>query len=144
MYVFAGTCLYMRRELGLLVEHEWAWTSDSAGAMTANMEKTEIISGVCWRLTTKPIIAPTDNYDIALLNELGADILLGKGADRDTANVETVFLCDSTNVSVKNATHGLHQLRVSTAGASKSGIVRLCVIPIEALRNCPASQLLTL
>lgn len=42
-------------------------------------------------LTTNPgSTAPTDNYDITLVDGEGADRLYGVGLDRDTANTESV------------------------------------------------------
>lgn len=44
-------------------------------------------------LTTNPgSTAPTDNYDVTLIDEEGADRLQGLGANRDTANTESVPL----------------------------------------------------
>lgn len=42
-------------------------------------------------LTTNPgTTAPTDNYDLTLIDAEGADRLQGVGANRDTANTESV------------------------------------------------------
>lgn len=42
-------------------------------------------------LTTNPgAVAPTDNYDLTLIDDEGSDRLQGLGANRDTANTETV------------------------------------------------------
>lgn len=42
-------------------------------------------------LTTNPgSTAPTDNYDLTLIDDEGSDRLQGLGANRDTANTETV------------------------------------------------------
>lgn len=42
-------------------------------------------------LTTNPgAVAPTDNYDLTLIDGEGSDRLQGLGANRDTVNTETV------------------------------------------------------
>lgn len=42
-------------------------------------------------LTTNPgAVAPTDNYDLTLIDDEGADRLQGLGANRDTANTESL------------------------------------------------------
>ncbi len=49
------------------------------------------ISGRLLALETNPgATAPTDNYEIALDDAEGHDVLEGKGANRDTANTEKV------------------------------------------------------
>ena len=42
-------------------------------------------------ITNPGTTAPQDNYDITLTSE-GADMLLGGGANRDTANTEIAFV----------------------------------------------------
>jgi len=49
------------------------------------------IEGRILALATNPgATAPTDNYDITLVNQHGYDVLQGVGANRDTANTEQV------------------------------------------------------
>lgn len=48
------------------------------------------IEGRLLAITTNPgATAPTDNYDVTLIDGEGADRLYGVGADRDTANTES-------------------------------------------------------
>ncbi len=49
--------------------------------------------GRLYELTTNPgAVAPTDNYDVTLIDDQGVDRLQGLGADRDTANTESLPL----------------------------------------------------
>lgn len=67
------------------------WTADAAdGSIPATvLPKFE---GRLMELTTNPgAVAPTDNYDITLVDDQGVDRLQGVGANRDTANTETAI-----------------------------------------------------
>jgi arginase family enzyme len=103
-----------------------AWTSDASGDATAALSQ---LYGFILKLVTVPsaTAAPTDNYDISLVDENGIDALGGAGADRDTANKEQVapvlsggqtpvFLC------------GDHTFTVANAGNAKSGTVILYIV----------------
>lgn len=102
----------------------FSWTSDASGDVngttgsTASIEK---VTGTIARLVTNPgATAPTDNYDIVLNDEDGADVLGGTGANRDTAVSESL----NPNVLVDNVL----TLVVSNAGDSKVGTVVLYVV----------------
>jgi hypothetical protein len=64
------------------------WTADSGdGSVTATV--LPAFEGRIAELTTNPgAVAPTDNYDITLVDAEGIDRLQGLGIDRDTANTE--------------------------------------------------------
>jgi hypothetical protein len=63
-------------------------TFDTNGSFTAT-ELTHKINGYLLALETNPgSTAPTDNYDITLIDEEGLDVLQGAGTDRDTTNTE--------------------------------------------------------
>jgi len=68
------------------------WTSSAGGAVSeaisaANM--TIILGKNLAHFITDPgSPAPTDNYDLTLLDTYGVDILGGEGANRDTINSE--------------------------------------------------------
>lgn len=100
------------------------WTSDGSGAVTATTRK---VVGTLVKVQTDPgATAPTDNYDIAIADSEGVNVLatiqnttaLGT---RDTANTEETYLhllnadttpigiaayplvCDTLSISVANA-----------------------------------------
>jgi hypothetical protein len=101
---------------GSLRKIRFDWTSDAAGAADAVTEKA--YNGCLERLVTIPdgVAAPTDNYDATLLDEDGADILMGAGANRDTANTEQVLA--SSLGCVANDVLALH---ITNAGNAKKG-----------------------
>ncbi len=83
------------------------------------------VNGVILRVTTNPgATAPTDNWDIALLDEDGIDVLGGDGVDRDTANSES--FCPSVAFGdgfVPVAVSGSLTLNITNAGDAKVGSV---------------------
>lgn len=103
-----------------------AWVSSAGGAVTENYVPS--IVGVLTRATFVPAggaLAPDDNYDVTLLDEDGVDLLVGLGANRDTANTEHVapMLGAGTNVPV--VVVGRIQPVVANAGASNAGTIHL-------------------
>lgn len=70
---------------------KFAWTSATAG--TASGTTTSAYDGKVEQLVTVPGTAgdaPADNYDLTVTDADGLDVLIGAGADRDTANTELV------------------------------------------------------
>lgn len=107
------------------------WTSDASGDAAATTEK---INGVLLKGVTDPAAggsAPTDDYDIALTDSDGANLLQGCAddlADRDTANTETVhfLVSDGTaGIAVHPAVNSTVTVTVSNAGNTKSGTLVL-------------------
>lgn len=100
-----------------------AWTSDSTGAASASLD----LNGVLLRVVTNPgSTAPTDNYDVTLLDRDGYDVLEGGGANRDTANTESIKPVSAATDSVTQlptAVAGIHTLAIANAGASKTGSI---------------------
>lgn len=97
----------------------FSWTSSAGGA--ASETTTAAFDGKIIGLTTIPAgggSAPTDNYDIVVTDVDGHDVLLGAGANRDTANTEHVAEASLGVVAASKLT-----LTVSNAGATKSGTV---------------------
>lgn len=68
------------------------WTSDGSGDVSEAISENnmKVLKGKnLAHFTTNPgATAPTDNYDLTLLDAYGIDVLGGEGADRDTANSE--------------------------------------------------------
>ncbi len=65
-----------------------AWTADTDGSFT-NYEIAIPPRGFIMQVITDPgSTAPTDNYDIALLDSDSVDVMGGELANRDTANTE--------------------------------------------------------
>lgn len=66
-------------------------TGTGAEGGTASATTSSAYNGKLIGLTTDPgATAPTDNWDIAVLDGDSHDVLLGAGTDRDTTNTEHV------------------------------------------------------
>lgn len=104
--------------LGTVKKLTFAWTSDEDG--DAQVAGSEVLDGKLIGLTTIPdgVAAPTDNYDLVLNDADGHDVLLGAGANRDTANTEHV-----AEASLGAVAHSPLTLVVSNAGDTKEGTV---------------------
>jgi len=95
----------------------FAWTVDAAGAATGTTTGT--YNGKIEVLVTDPGAGPpTDNYDIVVTDEDGYDTLAGAGANRDTANTETVLASTLSVVANDKLT-----LTLAAAGNATSGVV---------------------
>ncbi len=67
------------------------WIADAADASIPSVVMPRF-EGRLMELTTNPgAVAPTDNYDITLVDDQGIDRLQGVGANRDTANTESAI-----------------------------------------------------
>lgn len=96
-----------------------AWTSGSGGEAAAGTT-TKAYDGKVELLTTVPGAAgaaPSDDYDIAVTDADGVDVLAGAGLNRDTANTEQVVASSLGAVAGSPLT-----ITVSNAGNSKSGV----------------------
>lgn len=100
-----------------------AWTSDGSGAATGTT--TAAVDGKLIGLTTIPAgggSAPTDNYGVTVTDADGHDVLLGAGANRDTANTEHV-----AEASLGAVSQSLLTFTIANAGASKQGTIILYI-----------------
>jgi len=101
---------------------KFTWTSDDT-AGTATGTTTEYYDGKILGLATDPgSPAPDDNYDITITDNNSLDVLIGSGANRDTANIEYVKEADLCAVVASQLT-----LNVSNAGNSKQGVAYLFI-----------------
>ena len=68
----------------------YEFTASAAGAWTKDIEHGEI-NGIIARVTTVPdgTTAPTDNYDVTLVDQDSVDLFFGYGADRDATATES-------------------------------------------------------
>lgn len=99
------------------------WTSDSSG--DANGTATDPIYGLIYEIKTVPGSgddAPTDDYDVTLIDADGADLLGGNGADRDTANAEWA----KPNTFPK-VVDGAFTPTIANAGSANSGTLYIYV-----------------
>ena len=100
---------------------KFAWTSSAGGA--ADSTTTASFCGKVEYLATDPgATAPTDDYDVAVTDADGVDVLSGAGANRDTANTEYVLSSSLGAVCYSTLT-----LAVTNAGNAKEGTVYLYI-----------------
>ncbi len=93
------------------------WVSAADGSAT--VATTGVYDGKLIGLSTIPSgggTAPTDNYDLTLTDSGSHDVLLGAGANRDTANTEHV-----AEASLGAVAGSVLTLNVTNAGDSKQG-----------------------
>ena len=100
-----------------------AWTSAADGTYSESFD----IAGTITGFETDPgATAPTDNYDIVLNSAGGTDLLMGGGANRDTANTEYfVPLATGSDGGTKMPVScaGTATLSITNAGNAKTGTV---------------------
>ncbi len=115
----AGTVTATETVHGSVKKIAFAWTSSAGGA--ADGTSTNAFDGKIVGLATIPSgggTAPTDDYDVAIADADGHDVLVGAGANRDTANTEY------KDGSVLGAVAGSKlTLAVTNAGNAKQGTV---------------------
>lgn len=107
---------------------DFAWACDAGGNVLTDYVLS--LNGLVLKLITDPEAsdAPTDNYDIAITDAHGADILAGAGADRDTTTTEQVvpMLLDAGGARASLVpAGGLYKFAVTNAGNTTSGTAQL-------------------
>lgn len=100
----------------------WSWTADASG--DASEATSGSYDGEILGLATIPdgTNAPTDNYDIVINDADDHDVLLGSGANRDTAVTEYV-----DRASLAAVAGSVLTLVVSNAGNGGEGVTVLWV-----------------
>lgn len=118
----SGTVTLREETFSHIKKVAFSWISGSEGGDAGKATKTTECSytGEVVRLVTVPdaVDAPTDNYDIVINDEDGTDILMGAGANRDTANTEQVAAS-----SLGIVANDRLSLVVTNAGNAKKGVV---------------------
>ena len=100
-----------------------AWTWTSATDETVVLSTAKYYDGKLIALVTNPgVTAPTDNYDVTVLDSDSEDVLVGAGIDRDTANTELVAEALLGAVANSKLT-----LSIANAGAVKDGVTYLYI-----------------
>jgi len=101
-----------------------AWTSDdTTGAVSGTT--TNGYDGEILGLTTIPggtTFAPDPNYDVAVNDAGGHDVLIGAGQNRHTSNTEHVARASLAGVAASKLT-----IAVTAAGNANTGVVILYV-----------------
>lgn len=129
----AGTVVATYSDTRSIQKVTLAWVSHTDGTVSGT--KTRKLSGIIERVVFVPGTAgvqPTDLYDLTLLDEQGADVLSGQGANLSNVNKFAVApgvpLKDGTTVSVKpTAVDDELELQIAAAGSAKEGAVYLYI-----------------
>jgi hypothetical protein len=120
----AGTVTVSQRRVGDRVfDFTFAWTSDASGDVNGNRYDITFGSIIAVRFIPSASAAPTDNYDVTLLDQNSVDMLGGTGANRDTANTEVNIFSTPLWYSGRQSV----DLVVSAAGNAKSGTVVISI-----------------
>ena len=89
----AGTITQSHARTGHVRKVVFTCTADAADGSFPATAISIPIEGRLLALVTNPgATAPTDNYDITLVNQHGYDVLQAVGANRDTATTETAVV----------------------------------------------------
>lgn len=109
-----------------LVKVTIPWVSSSGGAVQET--GVTLPGGTLVKMRTDPdgTAAPTDNYDITLLDGDGVDVLGGAGANRDTANVEDAYPAAGTYFRPV-IEGGTYYPTIAAAGDTKAGEIELFI-----------------
>lgn len=103
-----------------------AWTSSSGGAATGSIDD---LKGFLVKVVTNPddSAAPTDDYDITLVDSNGVDAAQGLIANRDTANSEEKYMTPSGSATPV-LLDGTYTFTIANAGDTKSGVCELHIM----------------
>lgn len=115
----AMSCVVTEERMSHIKKVKFVWVSAADGS--ASGATTEEYSGEIIRLVTIPAAAtaaPTDNYDVIVKDGDNTDVLMGAGANRDTATTEQVLGSSLGCVANDKLT-----LAVTNAGDTKGGTV---------------------
>ena len=98
-------------------------TADSSDGSYPATTVSANIKGRLLQIVTDPqSTAPQDNYDITVTDSVGADLLLGVGANRDTSNTEVAIVESNGANSVVAETDTL-TLTITNNNVNSAGIV---------------------
>lgn len=102
----------------------WEWLCTDLGVVSS--ETTKVFNGEILAIVTDPDTnAPSDNYDITIVDGDGQDVLFGQGANRDTANTEFKLSTDSTPMGAVG--NSKLTLTIAAAGDANEGTVKLWI-----------------
>ena len=118
----AGTVTVEEETHGTIKKIKWSWTSTAGG--DADKITTGAFSGKILGLCTVPdgVDAPTVDYDVAIQDEDGIDVLMGGGANRHNANTEYVL-----STSLGAVAYDKLNLIITDGGDTKKGTVYLFI-----------------
>ena len=120
-------------ELGIVKKVVLTVAFDSGdGSFTATALTTRL-DGFLHKIVTDPgSTAPTDNYDVTLLDDEGVDVLQTTGENRDTANTETAHIVYS-GTTVHPCVSQADTLTLTITGNSQTSATTVITIYYSAM-----------
>ena len=118
----AGSATYTERKIGTVKQLKCAWTSDASGNVSG-IASSRTYDGQVLMVATVPSAsaAPTDLYDLTVLDDNGLDVLAGAGVDR-SATVTQYVVASLGAVAISTLT-----ITIANAGISTQGTVYIWV-----------------
>jgi len=104
---------------------KWEWTSGTGGTVLADCTTTNFYSGKLLFCVTVPGAAgaaPTDNYDVTILDRNDVDLLADNGLNRAEGTTESIL-----DASLGVTKDSQLELNVENAGSSNTGVVYLWI-----------------
>ena len=101
----------------------WAWTSGTGETVVADCTTTSFYTGDILSLITVPGTggaAPSDNYDVTIIDKNDCDVLLDQGLNRATGTTEGV-----AGYVMGAVANSQLELNIANAGSSNTGVVYL-------------------
>ena len=106
-----------------LIKYEW--TAGTGGTVLADCTSESFYCGQLLSVVTVPGTAgdaPTDDYDVTLLDKYDVDLMADAGADRATGTTETIL-----SGSLGAVVNSQIELNVANAGSAGTGVVYVTV-----------------
>ncbi len=104
---------------------KWEWTSGTGQTVLADCTTESFYTGELLFMTTIPGSggdAPSDNYDLTILDRNGIDVLSDSGMNRDTSSTESVLAASMGVVANSQL-----ELNIAAAGSSNTGVCLLWI-----------------
>ena len=120
----AGSAQIIEETHGSVKLVRWAWTSGTGETVLADCTTTAFYTGDLLFFVTVPdgSAAPSDNYDVTILDKNDVDVLADSGMNRDTASTESVLAGSLGTVANSEL-----ELNIAGAGSSNAGVVYLWI-----------------
>jgi len=104
---------------------KWEWTSGTGETVVADCTTESFYTGNLLFFVTVPGAggaAPSDNYDVTILDKNDVDVLAHAGFNRDTSSTETVLAA-----SLGTVVNSQLELNIAAAGSANTGVCYLYI-----------------
>lgn len=121
----AGSAAITEEIYGSVKQVVWAWTSGTGETVVADCTTANFYSGKLMYCVTVPGTsgdAPTDNYDVTILDKNNIDVLDHSGFNRDATSTETIPWG-----SLGTVANSQLELNIAAAGSANTGVVYLWI-----------------